>query len=157
VLLINILIFVNGLVLLIKGADLFVVTSSLIAKRFEVSEFIIGLTLVSVGTSVPELASGLTASFQQASGITIGNILGSNIANIGLIASTAALLSPIRTDKLMLKRDGYIMLFCSVLLFLFILDFKISRIEALIFLLLYLAYLLFLFEMVKKHEEDIYY
>jgi cation:H+ antiporter len=157
VLLINILIFVSGLVLLIKGADLFVVTSSLIAKRFEVSEFIIGLTLVSVGTSVPELASGLTASFQQASGITIGNILGSNIANIGLIASTAALLSPIRTDKLMLKRDGYIMLFCSVLLFLFILDFTISRIEALIFLLLYLAYLLFLFEMVKKHEEDIYF
>lgn len=156
-LLINILIFVGGLVLLIKGADLFVVTSSLIAKRFEVSEFIIGLTLVSVGTSVPELASGLTASFQQASGITIGNILGSNIANIGLIASTAALLSPIRTDKLILKRDGYIMLFCSVLLFLFILDFKISRIEALIFLLLYLAYLLFLFEMVKKHEEDIYF
>lgn len=156
-LLINILIFVGGLVLLITGADLFVVSSSLIAKRFGVSEFIIGLTLVSVGTSVPELASSLTASFQQASGIIIGNILGSNIANIGLIASTAALLSHVRTEELMLRRDGYIMLFSSFLLFLFILDFEISRIEALIFLLLYLAYLLFLFEKVKKHEEDMYF
>jgi len=157
VLLINILIFVGGLVLLIKGADLFVVSSSLIAKKFGVSEFIIGLTLVSVGTSVPELASALTASFQQASGIIIGNILGSNIANIGLIASTAALLSHVRTEELMLRRDGYIMLFSSFLLFLFLLDFKISRVEALIFLLLYLAYLLFLFEKVKKHEEDMYF
>jgi len=153
----NILIFLGGLVLLVKGADLFVSTSSLIAKRFGVSEFVIGLTLVSVGTSVPELASSLTASFQQASGIVMGNILGSNIANIGLIASTAALLTNIRTEEVMLKRDGYIMLFCSFLLFLFMLDFKISRLEALIFILLYLVYLLFLLDKVKKHEEEIYF
>ncbi|MGA9187490.1 MAG: calcium/sodium antiporter [Methanosarcina sp.] len=155
--LINILVFVGGLVLLVKGADLFVVTSSLIAKRFGVSEFIIGLSLVSVGTSVPELASALTASFQQASGIIIGNILGSNIANIGLIASTAALLSQVKTDEMMLRRDGYIMLFSSFLLFLFILDFKISRLEAFIFLLLYFAYLLFLLEKVRKHEGEMYF
>ncbi len=154
---VNVLVFLGGLVLLVRGADLFVVTSSLIAKRFGVSEFIIGLTLVSVGTSVPELASSLTASFQQANGIVIGNILGSNIANIGLIASTAAILSNIRTEEVMLRRDGYIMLFSSFLLFLFMLDFKISRLEALVFLLLYLAYLLFLLDKVKKHEEDIYF
>lgn len=155
--LINILIFVGGLALLIKGADIFVISSSSIAKRLGISEFVIGLTLVSVGTSVPELASSLTASFQQASGLIMGNILGSNIANIGLIASIAALLCNVRTDELMLRRDGYIMLFCSFLLFLFILDFNISRIEALIFLLFYLAYLLFLFQKVKKHEKDMYF
>jgi len=154
---INILIFLCGLVLLVKGADLFVLTSSMIARKLGVSEFIIGLTLVSVGTSVPELASSLTASFQQASGIVMGNILGSNIANIGLIASTAALLTNVRTEEVMLKRDGYIMLFSSFLLFLFMLDFKISRLEALIFILLYLAYLLFLLDKVKKHEEEIYF
>ena len=110
-----------------------------------------------MGTSVPELASALTASFQQASGIIIGNILGSNIANIGLIASTAALLSQVKTDEMMLRRDGYIMLFSSFLLFLFILDFKISRLEAFIFLLLYFAYLLFLLEKVRKHEEEMYF
>ena len=112
---------------------------------------------MSVGTSVPELASSLTASFQQASGIVMGNILGSNIANIGLIASTAALLTNIKTEEVMLRRDGYIMLFASVLLFLFMLDFEISRLEALIFILFYLAYLLFLLDKVKRHEEDIYF
>lgn len=154
---INILVFLGGLVLLVRGADLFVLTSSLIARRFGVSEFVIGLTLVSVGTSVPELASSLAASFQQASGIVMGNILGSNIANIGLIAGMVALLTNIRTEEVMLRRDGYIMLFSSFLLFLFMLDFKISRLEALIFILLYLIYLLFLFEKVKKHEGDIYF
>lgn len=156
-LLINILLFVGGLILLAKGADLFVVVSSLIAKRFGVSEFVIGLTLVSVGTSVPELASSLTASYQQASGIVVGNILGSNIANIGLIASTATLLSSVRTEELMLRRDGYIMLFSSVLFFIFILDFEISRVEALVFLLMYVAYLLFLLDKIKKHEDDTYF
>ncbi|WP_332881926.1 hypothetical protein [Methanosarcina horonobensis] len=155
--LINVFMFVGGLILLVKGADLFVMSSSLIAKRFGVSEFIIGLTLVSIGTSVPELASSLTASFEQASGIVIGNILGSNIANIGLIVSTAALLSNVRTDELMLRRDGYIMLFSAFLFFLFVLDFRISRIEAFTFLLLYFVYLLFLLDKVKKHEEDIYF
>ncbi|TFH03206.1 MAG: calcium/sodium antiporter, partial [Methanosarcina sp.] len=155
--LINALIFVGGLLLLVKGADLFVMSSSWIAKRFGVSEFIIGLTLVSIGTSVPELASSLTASFEHANGIVMGNVLGSNIANIGLVVSTAALLSNVKTEELMLRRDGYIMLFSAFLFLLFVLDFRISRIEALIFLLLYVAYLLFLLEKVKKHEEDIYF
>jgi cation:H+ antiporter len=155
--LVNVLIFIGGLLLLVKGADLFVRSSSWIAERFGVSEFIIGLTLVSIGTSVPELASSLTASFEHASGIVIGNVLGSNIANIGLVVSTAALLSNVRTEELMLRRDGYIMLFSAFLFLLFVLDFRISRIEALIFLLLYVAYLLFLLDKVKKHEEDIYF
>lgn len=154
---INILIFLGGLVLFVKGADLFVLSSSRIARKFGISELVIGLTLVSVGTSVPELASSLAASFQQASGIVMGNILGSNIANIGLIASAAALLTNIRTEEVMLKRDGYIMLFSSFLLFLFILDSKISRLEALIFILFYLAYILFLIDKVRKHKEDIYF
>lgn len=154
---VNILIFLVGLVSLIKGADLFVLTSSQVARKIGVSEFIIGLTLVSVGTSVPELAAALTASFQQASGIVIGNILGSNIANIGLIASTAALLKSIKTEEFMLRRDGYIMLFSSFLLFLFMLDFRISRLEALILILLYITYPLFLLNKVKRHGEEVYF
>jgi cation:H+ antiporter len=153
----DVLLLAGGLILLVKGADLFVISSSSIAKRFGVSEFIIGLTLVSIGTSVPELASSLTASFEHASGIVMGNVLGSNIANIGLIASTAALMSSVKTEELMLRRDGYIMLFSAFLFLLFILDFRISRLEALIFLLLYFVYLLFLLDKVKKHEEDIYF
>lgn len=153
----NILLFIVGLTMLVKGADIFVEAASLIARRFGVSEFIIGLTLVSIGTSIPELASSLTAVFQDASGIVIGNVLGSNIANIGLIAGIAALISNVRTDELMLRRDGYIMLFSSGLLFLFMLDSEISRIEAFIFLLLYLAYLLFLLDKVKRHGDEVYF
>ncbi|WP_410510254.1 calcium/sodium antiporter [Methanosarcina hadiensis] len=155
--LVDILVLIGGLLLLVKGADLFVVSSSRIAERFGVSEFIIGLTLVSIGTSVPELASSLTASFEQASGIVIGNVVGSNIANIGLIVSTAGLLSTVKTEELMLKRDGYIMLFSAILFFLFILDFRISRIEAFVFLLIYFVYILFLLDKVRRHEEDIYF
>lgn len=155
--LVDVLVFIGGLLLLVKGADLFVVSSSRIAQRFGVSEFIIGLTLVSIGTSVPELASSLTASLEQASGIVIGNVVGSNIANIGLIVSTAGLLSTVKTEELMLKRDGYIMLFSAILFFLFILDFRISRIEALVFLLIYFVYILFLLDKVRRHEEDIYF
>lgn len=82
----NLLIFLLGLVLLVKGSDYFVKSASTIAEKLGVSEFVIGLTLVAVGTSIPELASSITASLQHASGIVIGNIIGSNIANIGLLS-----------------------------------------------------------------------
>jgi cation:H+ antiporter len=110
-----------------------------------------------VGTSVPELSSSITASFEQASGIVLGDVLGSNIANIGLIASIATLISNVKTDELILKRDGYIMLFSSFLFLLFVLDSNISRIEALIFLLLYMAYLLFLLDKAKRHGKNMYF
>ncbi|AKB25540.1 Sodium/calcium exchanger protein [Methanosarcina sp. MTP4] len=154
---VNVILLVAGLGLLVKGSDLFVMASSSIAKKLGVSEFVIGLTLVSVGTSVPELASSLAASFQGASGIVIGNVVGSNIANVGLIVGTAALLSRVKTEELMLKRDGYIMFFASAVFYIFALDFRISRLEASIFLLLYVAYVFFLLDKVQKHEEEIYF
>ena len=132
-------------------------SSSSIAKKLGGSAFVIGLTLVSIGTSVPELASSLTASFQGASGIVIGNVVGSNIANVGLIVGTAAPLSRVKTEELMLKRDGYIMFFASVLFYIFALDFQISRLEAAVFLLFYIAYIFFLLDKVQKHEEEIYF
>lgn len=153
----EIALFGIGLLLLVKGADLFVASASSIAKKLGVSEFIIGLTLVSIGTSIPELASSITASFQEASGLIIGNVIGSNIANIGLIVGTAGVLSAVRTDEIMLKRDGYIMLFSTLIFFLFGLDFRISRLEALIFLLLYMAYILFLFKKVHQQNELVYF
>ncbi len=154
---VNVLLLVAGLGLLVKGSDLFVMSSSSIAKKLGVSEFIIGLTLVSVGTSVPELASSLTASFHGASGIVIGNVVGSNIANVGLIVGTAALLSRVKTEEQMLKRDGYVMFFASAMFYVFALDLRISRLEASIFLLLYVAYIFFLLEKVQKNEEEIYF
>lgn len=144
VLLGKIAVLILGLVLLVKGSDFFVKAAAAIAKKLGVSEFVIGLTLVSVGTSIPELASSVAASLQQQSDIVMGNIVGSNIANIGLIIGLAATIAVIKTREEMLKRDGYVMLFAALVLYLFILNTRISRVEAVIFLLLYLAYVLFL-------------
>jgi cation:H+ antiporter len=153
----NFLVLLLGLVFLVKGSDYFVKAASTIAKKLGVSEFVIGLTLVAVGTSIPELASSIVASIQQASGIVIGNIVGSNIVNIGLIVGVAAFLSPMKTEIEMLKRDGYIMLFAAVLFFVFALDRELSMIESGIFILLYIAYVFFLFEEAEKYEGKLHF
>lgn len=149
---VNILLMLLGLVLLVKGSDFFVKSASKIAKIFGVSEFIIGLTLVAVGTSVPELASSVVASLKQSSGIIIGNVVGSNVANIGLVIGIAAIIATIKTKKEMLQRDGYILLFSAILFVAFAFNGVISRIESLIFLLFYISYIFFLFEKKKKYK-----
>ncbi|AKB58896.1 calcium/sodium antiporter [Methanosarcina barkeri] len=148
----NLLIFLLGLVLLVKGSDYFVKSASTIAEKLGVSEFIIGLTLVAVGTSIPELASSIVASLQQASGIIIGNVVGSNIANIGLIVGLSAVISPVKTEIEMLRRDGYVMLFAAVLFFVFILNRKLSILESAFFILIFIAYVFFLFEENEKYK-----
>ncbi|MFC1801465.1 calcium/sodium antiporter [Nanoarchaeota archaeon] len=149
----EIFLFVLGLVLLVKGSEYFVKYSSLIAKRLGVSEFVIGLTLVALGSSIPELASSIAAALFRDSGLIMGNIVGSNIANIGLVIGLISSFYLIKTKKAMLKRDGFIMLFAAILFFLFILDGLISWPEGLVFLFFYVVYLLFLFE--EKPGEDI--
>lgn len=153
----NFFIFLLGLVFLVKGSEYLVKSASTIAKKLGVSEFVIGLTLVAVGTSIPELASSIVASIQHAGGIIIGNIVGSNIINIGLIVGLAAFLSPIKTEIGMLKRDGYIMLFASVLFYVFALNEELSKIESGLFVLLYIAYTFFLFEEAEKYEDNLHF
>lgn len=146
----NIVVFVLGLLLLIKGSDFFVKAAVAIAQKLGVSEFVIGLTLVALGTSIPELASSIFAALKTESGIVIGNVVGSNIANIGLIIGLGAVIATIKTKREMLQRDGYIMLFAALLFYLFIINARISRGEALVFLLFYVAYTVFLFESKPK-------
>ena len=93
------LLFVVGFVLLIKGADWLVAGSATIAKNNNVSNLVIGLTIVSMGTSMPELIVNVLASSKDASQIAIGNILGSNIANILLILGVAAFIYPIKIKE----------------------------------------------------------
>ncbi|MBW2965728.1 calcium/sodium antiporter [Candidatus Woesearchaeota archaeon] len=147
------LLLILGLILLVKGADYFIKSAASIAKKLGISEFIIGLTLVALGTSIPELASSIVASMKNATGIIIGNVVGSNIANIGLIIGVAATIALIKTKKAMLNRDGYIMLFVTGLFYLFMINGIISRIEAGIFLLLYIGYIIFLIEEKPEFEE----
>jgi len=143
---IKILLFIFGLVLLVKGSGYFVKSAATLAKKFGVSEFVIGLTLVALGTSIPELASAIMASLRHESGLVIGNIAGANIANVGLITGVAAAIAVIKTKEEMLKRDGYIMILAALLFFAFIFNGTIGRIEAAVFILLYFAYVMFLVE-----------
>jgi cation:H+ antiporter len=142
----NILLFLLGLLLLVKGSGYFVKSAAAIAKKFGVSEFVVGLTLVALGTSIPELASAIFASIKHAGTLVLGNITGANIANICLITGTAAAITSIKTNEDMLKRDGYILLFSSFVLLIFIRNGVISTAEGLILLSLYAAYILFLVE-----------
>ncbi|UCS92322.1 calcium/sodium antiporter [Echinicola marina] len=93
------LLFVIGLALLIKGADFLVDGSSSIAKEFQIPELVIGLTIVSFGTSMPELIVNLLASFSGSSELAVGNVFGSNIANVLLILGVAALIKPLPIQR----------------------------------------------------------
>lgn len=119
VLITDIIFFSLGLIVLLKGASVFTENASKIAKNLGVSEIVIGLTLVAFTTSLPELAVSVFSVFREVPGLAMGNIIGSNIANIGLVLGLAALLTkgiPVQRSEL---KQGYIMLlvtFASVLL-----------------------------------------
>lgn len=152
----DILIFLFSLIILIKGADFFVENSAKLAKHFGVSEFIIGLTLVSVGTSLPELASSISASFAKESGLIMGNVLGSNIANIGLILAVGTLLFKIETKEKIFRRDSLFLLLITILFVILSLDKVISFTDASLFLIIFFLYIFHLFSS-KKEEKEIKY
>ncbi len=142
----ELLLMILGLVLLVGGSDKFVESGSKIAKRVGVSDFIIGLTFIAVGTSLPELASSVAAALKGSSGLIVGNLVGSNITNIGLIVGLSALITSIKTHETMLKRDGYIMIFVSVIFALLAIRGVVDYIGGLVLLIIYFIYILFLIE-----------
>ncbi len=103
-----------GLVLLVAGGELLVRGAVAVALRFGVSTLIIGLTLVGFGTSTPELVTSLDAAMRGAPGIAVGNVVGSNTANILLILGLSALITPIAVAPQVLKRDGTVVLLAAV-------------------------------------------
>ncbi len=133
-----------GLLLLIKGSDFLVSASSRLAKKLGISDFIIGLTVVAIGTSIPELATAISAALKSASGIIVGNVVGANIANIGLNIGLASLFGTVVVKKDMLKRDGYIMLLIGLIFVMLAFDHAVAPWEGLILLLIYFSYVLFL-------------
>jgi len=106
----------GGLILLFIGGEALVRGSVSVARKLNISELVIGLTLVGFGTSVPELVTSLRAIGQDAVGIAVGNVVGSNIANILLVLGLAAVIRPILTNPRALARDGMIMLAVTALL-----------------------------------------
>lgn len=96
---------VLGFVLLIKGADWFVDGASALSKKFGIPSIVIGLTVVAFGTSMPESSVSISAAISQSSGISIGNVVGSNIFNLLVVAGSSAIFCPIMVDKSIIKKD----------------------------------------------------
>lgn len=104
-LVIQVALLLLGFLFLVKGADFFVDGSSEIARFFKIPSIVIGLTIVSFGTSLPELAVSLTSALKGINGIALGNVVGSNITNLMLVAGTTAIISPIPVDRNLMKKD----------------------------------------------------
>jgi len=150
---IQFLILLIGLFFLVKSSDIFVKSSSKIAKQLGVSELIIGLTLVAIGTSLPELMSGIFASVAKESPLIIGNVIGSNIANIALIFGLSCFFVVyLKKSKELLNELRYLFL-VYILFLIFSLDLVITSYEGLALILLFLFYLVDLFKRKKEPEE----
>ena len=147
----NYFLLLLGFFALVKGADLFVDGSSSVAKLLKVPSVIIGLTIVAMGTSAPEASVSIFASLVGNNDIAISNVVGSNIFNSLVVVGLCATLLPFITNPSILKRDLYVNIFASILLFVFILDLNLSRFEGLIFLVLMVAYL---YSMIKEARKN---
>ena len=119
---IDFLALVLGLVVLVYAADWFVDGASAIARNFGVSPLLIGLTIVGLGTSAPEIMVSSLASFQGNSGLAVGNAIGSNIANMGLILGTTALIAPLAFHSRLLKRELPVLMLISIACYVLAID-----------------------------------
>lgn len=149
-----------SLVILYYGAEGLVSGAASLAKRIGISPLVIGLTIVSIGTSMPELIVSVKASMNGQGALSIGNVLGSNFFNIGIILGLSALIYPLLVKRQLLKLDVPVMILSALLFFLMFLDHKISRGEALILILSFIFYISYLLFISKKNvaveeEEEI--
>ena len=137
-----ILLLAGGLLILWKCAGLLVTGAVCVAQRLNVSPLIIGLTIVAMGTSAPEVAASITAALRGAGDVAIGNVYGSNIANLALVGGLAALIRPIRIKKQMLKRQIPVMLVVALLLWPVLHNLHLSRLEGTALLTVFAALIL---------------
>ena len=138
-------ILIVGFALLVKGADLFVDGASGIAKKFGISELIIGLTIVAMGTSAPEAAVSIAAAAKGSAGISIGNVIGSNIMNIFIILGVVAAIVPLKIERSTVRYEMPFTILVTAVFVLMGRDGLITRLDGAILwagLLLYIAYLL---------------
>lgn len=150
------IILIIGFFLLIKGADIFVDGASSIAKKIGIPSVIVGLTIVSLGTSAPELAVSLISSFNGNNGIAVGNVLGSNLFNTLVVLGGTAIVAPLIIKKSTIKRDYITTLLVTILTCFLIFGLvpksenMLSRISGIILLVVCIAYMFILVKAAKK-------
>ena len=152
---VQILFILLGFVLLIKGADILVNGSSAIAKKLRISEIVIGLTIVSIGTSMPELFVSTTSALQGASDISVGNVIGSNICNLLLILGLSSLIHPVKFHKqTKLIENPMSILLTLIFVLMCNINQDISRIEGIILLIFFIAFLIYTIVIGKKTKDE---
>ena len=140
-----------GFLLLVKGADWFVEGAASIAKKMGIPQLIVGLTIVAMGTSMPEAAVSITAAINNNAGITVGNVLGSNIMNILIILGITSVITSVAIQKSTLYYEIPFMIGITVVMMIFgYTDSKITFFESVILCILFVAFLGYLFYMAKK-------
>lgn len=144
-----------GLALIVLGADSLVDGSSSVARRLKVSEFVIGLTIVGMGTSAPEMVVSWLGAIKGSSDIALGNVLGSNIFNTLLILGVTAIILPIGITRSNKRMDIPMNIFVSAMFIVFgLVDGVLSRIDGVIFLAVFAGYMWLSFRSQKQHPED---
>ena len=159
---INIILLIIGFIVLIKGADFFVDGASNIARNFKVSKMLIGLTIVSFGTSAPEFAVSIKSLLAHSGDITLGNVIGSNILNILLILGVAALIHPLTVKNNTVKKELPITLLITILFSVLMLD-KVfdpnmknmfTRLDGVIVVLFFTVFIYYLITMMRNKTDE---
>jgi cation:H+ antiporter len=135
--------FVIGLIVLVVGANWLISGATNIARALQISELVIGLTMIAIGTSLPELVTSLTAAFKKQNDIALGNVVGSNISNLLLILGVTALIAPIPVSQNFLGLELLMLIAFSIILFPFVLNRTLNRLPAVVLLGLYTGFILY--------------
>lgn len=149
----NVILLIVGFVLLIKGADFFVEGASDLANKLKIPSMIIGLTIVAFGTSAPEAAVSVASALTGSNAIAVSNVIGSNIFNMLVVVGATAVIYKISIEEESLKTDFPLLMVSCVLLLIFIITGnQISRIEAIIFLIIIISYISWLIIKARKDK-----
>lgn len=153
--LIQFVLLVVGFVMLVKGADWFVEGVAGIAEKFGIPQLVIGLTIVAMGTSAPEAAVSITSAMKGNAGITIGNVVGSNILNVLVILGLTAVITRVAVQRSTVRYEiPFMLIITLVLLGLGLSGNEISFVEGIILWVLFIVYMVYLFRMAKNQKEE---
>ena len=147
-------VLIAGMLLLVKGADYFVDGSASVAKILKVPSLIIGLTIVALGTSLPEASVSITASIAGNNELALSNIIGSNIFNTLVVVGCSAMIAPFIMDRDIIKRDLIINLIVSVSLCLFIFDGILGRMDGILLLIGLVTFMMVLIRSVMRYDVE---
>lgn len=145
---------IAGLAILIISGEILVKGAVNLAYKFQISTLVVGMTIISFGTSAPELLVSLKSTLEGHPDIAIGNVIGSNIANLGLVLGITAMIFPIKVDRNSIRVDWPVMMLATIVLYLFMLNYKIEFWEGAIFLLALIVFIVTMIRTSRKQNKS---